>query len=199
MSAVTFDKLTIDPVKNPAVLDTCTWDPESAWKQLLRVEETYWKDLNSCIESGKPLPVLAGLTPFVGSIVRYGDTSFVLAELADHQLVLLSIGRIAEAMDKPAHSKTDATDRTVAMYRTDSRTVDRFFRKVCPDRGPRALGSVPRLGIGCRMTTAIWPAVWSAMRDGSFSTNAIQNSLRELNLFNAYASIAINRDCLTVA
>ena len=180
MAAVTFDKLTIDPVKNPAVLDTSTWDPEGAWKQLLRLEASYWKELGGCIEKRKPLPIREGLTPFLGSCARSGDTGFVLAELADRQLVLLSLGEPVKGMGKPAHSKT--AENTLAMYRTDSRTVDRYIRTICPDRGPRALGSVPRLGIGTRMTTAIWPAVWPAMQECNFSSNAIQNSLRELNL-----------------
>ena len=40
----------------------------------------------------------------------------------------------------------------------------------------------PRLGIGCRMSTAVWPGIWRAMSSGGFAANAIQNSLRELNL-----------------
>lgn len=182
MAAVTFDKLTIDPVKNPAVLDTSTWDPEGAWKQMLKFEDSYWKELDGCVEKKKPLPVREGLTPFSGSCARSADTSFVLAELADRQLVLVSIGKLVREMGEPAHSKTDSAGTTVAMYRTDTRTVDRYLRTICADRGPRALGSVPRLGIGCRMTTAIWPAVWPAMHERNFSVNAIQNSLRELNL-----------------
>jgi len=31
------------------------------------------------------------------------------------------------------------------------------------------------------MTTAVWPAIWEAMAQGGFATNAIQNSVRELN------------------
>jgi hypothetical protein len=177
-----FDKLTIDPVRNPAVLDTSTWDPEDAWKQLLRVEDAYWQELEECIKKEKPVPLRKGLKPFNGSCSRSADSSFVLAELADGQLVFLSIGKLVKGMENPAHSKTNSTGHTVAMYKTDARTVDRYFRIISPDRGPRALGSVPRLGIGSRMTTAIWPAVWPAMQECRFSANAIQNSLRELNL-----------------
>ena len=69
----------------------------------------------------------------------------------------------------------------VALYPTDASVIDRFFRTLAPDNGPRALGPVPRLGIGTRMTTAVWPAIWEAMAQGGFAANAIQNSVRELN------------------
>ena len=59
--------------------------------------------------------------------------------------------------------------------------IDRFLRRIAPDKGPRALGPAPRLGIGTRMTTAVWPAIWEAMAQGGFAANAIQNSVRELN------------------
>jgi hypothetical protein len=70
------------------------------------------------------------------------------------------------------------------MYATDAATLDRFFRGVSPQRAPRALGAVPRLGIGTRMTTAVWPAIWRAMDRAGFAANAIQNSVRELNLLS---------------
>ena len=69
----------------------------------------------------------------------------------------------------------------LALYPTDAPIIDRFFRILAPEKGPRALGPVPRLGIGTRMTTAVWPAIWQAMAQGGFAANAIQNSVRELN------------------
>jgi len=41
---------------------------------------------------------------------------------------------------------------------------------------------VPRLGIGTRMSTSVWPGIWRAMDECRFAANAIQNSVRELNL-----------------
>ncbi len=69
----------------------------------------------------------------------------------------------------------------LALYPTDAPVIDHFFRTLAPDKGPRALGPVPRLGIGTRMTTAVWPAIWAAMAQAGFAANAIQNSVRELN------------------
>ena len=65
------------------------------------------------------------------------------------------------------------------MYRPDATILDRFFRYVDSPRGAAGAGaSVPRLGIGTRMTTLVWPAIWQAMRRGGFAANAIQNSVR---------------------
>jgi hypothetical protein len=44
------------------------------------------------------------------------------------------------------------------------------------------MGAVPRLGIGTRMSTSVWPGIWRAMDERKFAANAIQNSVRELNL-----------------
>src|SRR5439155_21380318 len=38
--------------------------------------------------------------------------------------------------------------------------------------------------IGTRMTTAVWPGIFSAMTRGGFAANAIQNSIRELSLLD---------------
>ena len=69
----------------------------------------------------------------------------------------------------------------LTLYPSDASVIDRYFRTLAPDRGPRALGPVPRLGVGTRMTTAVWPAIWTAMARRGFAANAIQNSVRELN------------------
>jgi hypothetical protein len=39
----------------------------------------------------------------------------------------------------------------------------------------------PRLGIGTRMSRAVWLGIWQAVGECSFAANAIQNSQRELN------------------
>jgi hypothetical protein len=68
------------------------------------------------------------------------------------------------------------------MYAADSAMIRCYIRDLRPDKGPRAMGPVPRLGIGTRMSTSVWPGIWRAMDEGGFKANAIQNSVRELNL-----------------
>ncbi len=70
----------------------------------------------------------------------------------------------------------------LAVYASDLATIRRYIGTLRPDKGPRAMGAVPRLGIGTRMSTSVWPGIWQAMDEGQFTSNAIQNSVRELNL-----------------
>jgi hypothetical protein len=71
---------------------------------------------------------------------------------------------------------------SLALHPTEAGVIDRYFRHIKPEKAPQAPGAVPRLGIGTRMTTAVWPGIWRAMADGHFAAVAIQNSVRELNL-----------------
>jgi len=181
-----FGKLEIDPASNPAILDTGTWDRAAAWAAVQGAVD--WMALRSAALSGAPLPASHNLQPYASSGAWRGDTVVMLSGLPDGQHVFLAIGPQAAQIEigSPIGSKTltpEATTPSVllALYPTDAAVVDRFVRKLAPEKGPRALGSVPRLGIGTRMTTAVWPAIWEAMSRRGFAANAIQNSVRELN------------------
>ncbi len=174
--------LQIDPVKNPAVLDTRTWDADAASRTIKSQEPSYWLDLAAAFASGAPLPKGRGLAPWPGSLARRGGARFVLAALADGQEVLLAVGGPVDPLGAPQASFAQADGTQIAVYPTHAALLDRFFRHVQPSKGPRALGATPRLGIGCRMSVAVWPAVWRAMEEHGFAANAIQNSLRELAL-----------------
>jgi hypothetical protein len=78
---------------------------------------------------------------------------------------------------KPLHDGTAA-----CVHAADAETVHRVYSNAAPRLLPQALAMVPRLGIGTRMSLMVWPGIWQALREGSFSANAIQNSQRELNL-----------------
>ena len=47
-----FDKLEFDPSKNPAVLDTATWDSGSAVEAVGRLSKEYLQRLSSAAETG---------------------------------------------------------------------------------------------------------------------------------------------------
>jgi|GEM_PF-356263 len=189
-----FGKLDIDPAKNPAVLDTATWDRGAAWAAVQAVDDTYWPALMEAAASDSPLPAISGVTPYAASCARHEGTLYCLAELADGQQVFVALGPQADdSALRPAigiRSLPSLTPNTqspipsLRVYPTDAAIIDRFFRLIAPAKGPRALGSVPRLGIGTRMTTAVWPAIWQAMVQAGFAANAIQNSVRELNFMS---------------
>ncbi|MBC8447772.1 MAG: hypothetical protein H8D78_08485 [Chloroflexi bacterium] len=191
-----FGRLEIDPALSPGVLDTATWDREAAWTAVQAVADGDWLALVEAAARGAPLPANSDLTPYAPSCAWHGDTLVCLAGLSDGQQVFLAIGPQANdvPLGSPVGSKALAgaapatpsapdlpPSGVLALYPTDAPVIDRFFRTLAPDKGPRALGPVPRLGIGTRMTTAVWPAIWEAMAKRGSAANAIQNSVRELN------------------
>lgn len=118
----------------------------------------------------------------------HGETLVCLASLADGQQVFLAIGpqapdvALGPLLGIKILPPTAAMPHALhALYSTDAPVLERFFRALAPNKGPRALGPVQRLGIGTRMTTAVWPAIWAAMTQAGFAANAIQNSVRDLN------------------
>lgn len=159
-----FRKLQLNPAKNPGVLATGTWDLAAAWRQVQRLR--------------------AAPTGSAGSLVRRGSAAFQLARLPDGQQVFLEQGHGGVALGKPLGELTLPNGCRLAAYPTDAAVVDRYCRVLEPLNRPRALGATPRLGIGTRMTTAVWPGMFAAMDRHGFAANTIQNSVRELNFLD---------------
>jgi hypothetical protein len=174
-----FNMLDINPAHNPAVLDTATWDRTAAWAYVQVADEQFWHTL----ESGDARSN-GGIHPYPASFAQHGATRYGLAGLPDGQDAFLRIGPAGEdgLLGEPVGVRRLAGGDEEVMYPADAAVIDRFVRLLKPAAGPRALGAVPRLGIGTRMTTAVWPAIWQGMRQTHCATNAIQNSVRELNL-----------------
>jgi len=174
----------IDPRKNPAVLDTATWDPASAWRAVSAVDEPHWDLVATAIREGHTLPTDERCVAYVGSSAEYQDGIFFLAGLADGQHVFVELGaeHKSSALGKPMGRRSLKGGIRLAVYPTDAATIDRYVSLIRPDKGPKALGAIPRLGIGSRMTTAAWPGVWQAMNKSNFCANPIQNSVREVNV-----------------
>ncbi|MHB9036795.1 MAG: tagaturonate epimerase family protein [Armatimonadota bacterium] len=179
-----FGKLEMNPAKNPGVLDTATWDQRAAWQAVEQVGDK-WLSVQSAAISGSTLPEIAGVTPFTGSCKCRGAAVFCLAALPDGQQVFGEIGNGGgEALGQPIGTMTLSKGVHVAAYPTDSAVVNQYFLRIKPDSGPQPWGDTPRLGIGVRMTTAVWPGIFEAMNRSGFAANSIQNSVRELNLLD---------------
>lgn len=181
-----FGTLEINPAKNPAILDTGSWDPPNAWRVVSSLDEGYWRSVQQALTESQPLLNAEGFVPYATSSAHYHGNVYFLAGLTDGQHVFIELGHGdgESSLGEPVGTRRLESGTRVALYGTDAAVIDRFFRFVNPDKGPKAMGAVPRLGIGTRMTTAVWPAVWRAMRKGDFAANAIQNSVRELNLLD---------------
>lgn len=179
-----FGNFKIDPRYNPAVLDTANWDREASWKIITSIDNSYWESVKKAVTDSKPLPIIEKLTLFRESLSRDGNTHILLSKLHDSQEVFIGIGEGngISVLGEPVGRKRINDNFFISAYPTDASIIDNFCRKINPQRGPKALGVIPRLGIGVRMSTSVWPAIWSAMDKKSFSSNAIQNSIRELNL-----------------
>jgi hypothetical protein len=72
------------------------------------------------------------------------------------------------------------------MFNADDSTLHAYLRHINPRKGPRAMGAVPRLGIGSRHSTMAWPAILRAMEAKDFSANTIMNSVRELAILSEF-------------
>jgi hypothetical protein len=180
-----FGKLELDPQRNPAVLDTATWDRDTAITAAFQEEESFWKKVvNSC---GKNLdPPLQGkvLRIYPGSHAPDQGSDVFLGSLADGQELFIRIGpsQSTSKLGYPMATKPLLDGGILSIYPTDMEVLEKYLKCLNPEKAPRALGTLPRLGIGDRHTVLIWPAALRAMEKGGFASNPIQNSLRELYL-----------------
>jgi hypothetical protein len=179
-----FGNVEFDPAVNPTVLDTVTWDRERAWQIVNSVETEYWRSVGRALWGPRPEPVHASCTVFRGSCARLSGSLYFLVRLSDGQHVFAEMGRVPvpAGLSHPIHVMPVEDSVRLAVYAADAAAIRYYLRSIRPDKGPRAMGAVPRLGIGTRMSTAVWPGIWPAMEKGGFAANAIQNSVRELNL-----------------
>ncbi len=179
-----FGKLELDPAVSPAVLDTLTWDLSHACRIVGSVPMRYWHTVYRAIAGQQVPPSHDCCVPYSGSLARQEGAVYSLARLSDGQHVFLEFGGEDATLGVPLQVIFPSDDLPLAVYAVSVASVRQYLRTLRPDKGPRALGAVPRLGIGTRMSTSAWPGIWRAMDEGRFAANAIQNSVRELNLLD---------------
>ncbi|MDE3068747.1 MAG: hypothetical protein KGJ60_14530 [Verrucomicrobiota bacterium] len=167
------------------MLDTATWDPVAAWRTLQRIPYD-WRTVRKAILEGRDFPSNHQCWLYRGSAATVERDVFLLAGLSDGQQVFLQIGpgHDRHLLGEPLGAVQIKADEQLVAYSTHAKEIARFCRRIHPAKGPRALGTIPRLGIGTRMTTAVWPGIFKAMNRRGFAANAIQNSVRELNLLD---------------
>ena len=179
-----FGELDLNPKASPGILDTGTWDQEAAWAVLDRLDEQHWQATRLAVLSGRLLPSTRDLIPVSRTVAHYGDGFCFLAELADGQHIFVAMGSSEGALGRPVRTKLLGDGTPLSVFKTDADVLHRYVHDVQPRACLRPMGPVPGLGIGTRMTTAIWPGIFEAMEAGGFAANAIQNSVRELYLLD---------------
>ncbi len=179
-----FVNIDFDPSKNPAVLDTGTWDAAAAWRRTAGLGDEYLTALAGAVRGGAEPPRAEGFVPAAGSIARRGGNAWFLCDLADRQSLFAELGRPRSILGAPVGARHLPDGQQITFYRTDAELIDRYVRRLFPEKGPRAMGSVPRLGIGNRHSATTWPGIFRSMDRCDYSANAIQNSLRELALLD---------------
>ena len=178
-----YGKLELNPAMSPGVLDTATWDQESVCGAV-RSRCAGWHGLHEAAMRGEsPKGSFDGIA-VAGSSQAFGGRGYILARLDDGQSIFLAAGTSggADALGPPLASFSVGAGNTLSVHPADAGVIDLFCRVLKPANAPRAMGPKPRLGIGTRMTTKIWPGIFRAMAGKGFAANAIQNSVRELNL-----------------
>lgn len=183
-SRMRIGKLETDPAKNPAVLDTGTWDQPDAWRVISAVDEAYWDSAAAAIRQNGGPPANERCIVYPGSAAHHREGVLFLGRLNDAQHVFIEFGINGDdfILGDPIGVRTLASGNRLVAYPTSAAVIDSYVSSIRSDKGPKALGAVPRLGIGSRMTTAAWPGVWRAMNERNFRANPIQNSVREVNL-----------------
>jgi len=176
MAVYKFGKLEIDPNNNPAVLDDLTWDIEKS-SRLINADSLHFDSNNKLTGSDN-------ISIFSESYASCRGDDYFLAAFEDGQHVFLRSGNgNHDDLGAIAFKEINTDeDKKIRVYPVNSSTLHNYITKINIRKGPRALGAVPRLGIGVRHSSCIWPGVWKAMNRGDFSANAIQNSVRELHL-----------------
>lgn len=180
-----FGQLDINPVVNPAVLDTGTWESAASGQQIARARYD-WLAAAGAARSDLPFPASDEIRPWKGSVAIKPEAIWLLAGLSDQQDVFLRIGaKDGNGLTGPPIAEKQLGDgRWLVAFAADAAAVDRYSRQILPEKGPRALGATPRLGIGTRMTTQVWPGIFDAMTRRDMAANSIQNSIRELSLLD---------------
>jgi hypothetical protein len=189
----------LDPAANPAVLDTVTWDEAAAIAELDKAELTL-KTLAGVIRTAELAGELAKLKDTVAhavspadfitiatpSIVERDGTIYALATLNDGQKVFITVrGFTAPAILPSIWARTfdvpESCKLTVSASPVNVATARTFVSAIAHKFGPVALGATPRLGIGNRQSTTVWPGIFEALRKTGITAEIIQNSAwREL-------------------
>ena len=187
-SEIKAEDVIFHPAYGPAQLDTATWNIAQA-KSILRGAGPFIETVARRTLDGTLAPAEAAsdsLTLFPSSVKVNQGVSFVLARLRDGQRVLLAFSGSSEELQAQMQRFDGVQieqfgNWRVALIPTDIDNVRYFVENVATEFGPRPMGTTPRLGIGDRMTSLVFPGAFDTLEQLSLPCNIVQNSVgREL-------------------
>jgi hypothetical protein len=172
----------LDPARNPAVLDTYTWDPSSAL-DLCRSRGRFLEECATAVGTAHCEGCLRGAlvdTEAVpASAALAGGVGYFLLNLSDGQKVLVAVG--PGPVSVPVETIGTLAGGKVAVIPVNIDTIKWYVTDIMPRYSPRAFGAVPRVGVGDRQTVTVWPGVIEALGIIGGPAETIQNSAyREL-------------------
>lgn len=176
---MTTDRLKFDPAKNPGTLDTLTWEPAAALK-LVQENSGELAVLGEALATNT-LPATAGrIKLFPSSFALKDGLAYTLALLPDGQKVILCASTSAKPSIETL-GEVGARWGTLYVIPASLDCIAEYVTKVAPQFGPKAAGTVGRLGIGNRQTVTVWPGIFAGITEVGGPAEAIQNSAyREL-------------------
>ena len=187
MSIQTFGKLSLDPEVNPAVLDTGTWNSDAVKAFCQKLPHAFFDKIVSNVGNSDTFGQITQgeIKCYLSSIAPHVSLTYGMLGFPDVQTAFISIGKkIGKVLKDPLMNIELSDGRVIYIYPTTSENIHIYVNKIHTKKGPKALGPIPRLGLGVRHTTTMWPGIWNAMYKGDFSANPIQNSVRELHLLD---------------
>lgn len=180
---VIINGIELDPAANPAVLDTCTWDPAAALRQC-EAMDGFLADLARATAASHCSSCLRALLldredVLLPSAVLKDGAGYVMMKLQDGQKVLVAAS--LTGLNLPVSAVGTLAGGMAAILPVNTETVKWFVTAIAPQFSPKAFGAVPRLGIGNRQTTTVWPGVIEGLRRIGGPAESVQNSAyREL-------------------
>lgn len=169
----------IKPEKNPAIIDTFSWDKAKLVSEINENKNEIFNRL-SCGKSSssgrddKKITILGNN--------GQGD-SLGLYNCNDGQKAYFSVsGNTANPIDGRFHQISD-DNRQINFIDCEYSTTAEILKDLDDNIHSVALGYTPRLGIGSRMTAFSWKPAIDAIGKMKFGSNLIQNSVREVRVF----------------
>lgn len=172
----------LDPARNPAVLDTYTWDPDAAVKAC-KAMPGFFEDAVEAVGAANCVACLRGelidTEAIEPSVALRDGVGYFLLKLADKQRVFVAVA------NKPVRVKVSSIASFAGGHAlvipVNTETMKWYVTEIAPQYAPKAFGPTPRLGIGGRQTTTVWPGIIQGLRAIGGPAETIQNSAyREL-------------------